>query len=396
MSSCPICAKICGENDTCIGCDKCHAWAHIKCAKISTALYNEISKDKNDSFQWFCASCKRTPRNEAPSESQLVDIIERVIAKSFEKYMPSIDAMVSAKIKVVVDDFSNQISCQGDKIDGIAAQNNLAMESAAASSSAKEKELKSEINRLSNTINNMERSFRLCDIVVSGVPVVDSTRDLQHFVKKLINVLHVNVDQNAESAVSAVFRRRQSPKYDVPPQIVVRLCSKRVRDEIFDRYFAKTNLCLLDIYPELGINSRIFLNEHLSSSDSHIVRSCAILRKQGKIAKYSTRNGIVRILVGGDGAKWQSILSLDALAKIFPGLSRDQNNVSANTVVGDNIGAALSKDNAKSTNYGGGTSSKSSSATKTRSASKNAITASATTPVDGASGPFLVSAPSRR
>lgn len=235
MSNCPICAKICGENDTCIGCDKCHAWwAHIKCAKISTALYNEISKDKNDSFQWFCASCKRTPRNEAPSESQLVDIIERVIAKSFEIYMPSIDAMVSAKIKVVV---------------------------------------------------------------------------------------------------SAVFRRRQSPKYDVPPQIVVRLCSKRVRDEIFDRYFAKTNLCLLDIYPELGINSRIFLNEHLSSSDSHIVRSCAILRKQGKIAKYSTRNGIVRILVGGDGAKWQSILSLDALAKIFPGLSRDQNNVSAPTVV---------------------------------------------------------------
>ena len=55
---CSICNKNCLSNQSCIQCDECDKWCHIKCDGTSQNDYNKLQlTNDNPEIQWFCLVC---------------------------------------------------------------------------------------------------------------------------------------------------------------------------------------------------------------------------------------------------------------------------------------------------------------------------------------------------
>lgn len=60
-------------------------------------------------------------------------------------------------------------------------------------------------------------------------------------------------------------------------------------------YIRKRSLTLSQILPGYNINSRIYINEHITAITSKLLHRCAELKRKKTIAMYYTRNGFVFI-----------------------------------------------------------------------------------------------------
>ena len=55
---CSICNRSCQKNQSCIQCDKCNKWCHIKCDGTSQTEYNYLqTTNENPDIKWFCLCC---------------------------------------------------------------------------------------------------------------------------------------------------------------------------------------------------------------------------------------------------------------------------------------------------------------------------------------------------
>ncbi len=55
ITKCLRCAKIIGDNQNSISCDKCNGWLHIRCAGLKLKEFKKISSDDNSTF--ICRYC---------------------------------------------------------------------------------------------------------------------------------------------------------------------------------------------------------------------------------------------------------------------------------------------------------------------------------------------------
>lgn len=63
--SCGSCGMIVLDDDAALECELCNFWYHCTCQKISTKLYNTISKldEDDDGVHWYCKTCNKTAKS---------------------------------------------------------------------------------------------------------------------------------------------------------------------------------------------------------------------------------------------------------------------------------------------------------------------------------------------
>ena len=140
----------------------------------------------------------------------------------------------------------------------------------------------------------IEFTNKRLDILVSGCPEIEM--DIFVFAIKLCSYLNVNI--RAED-FSKVFRLSSDSKI-----LLIKFLSITTRDRVMKNYFAQSPSLTLDkICPELGIVSRVFLNDNLTKKMYSVRKICVDLLKNGKIKSFSS------------GFKFFKVINLDGSIK---------------------------------------------------------------------------------
>lgn len=133
-------------------------------------------------------------------------------------------------------------------------------------------------------LNAIERRCNSTELLVAGVPFVSTER-----VPDIIRMLCAKIEVDFGSCVVTAFRagkRKGAP-------IIIRCHSTTAKQCILSSYFKYKTLTATDV--GFDSDSRIFINECLTTDDQALYKSANELRKIGIIHKVSSRNGCVVI-----------------------------------------------------------------------------------------------------
>lgn len=226
---------------------------------------------------------------------------------------------MDAKISAACTSIRNEVDLKVDNI-------NTALQYKISAADLKIDGLTKANEALQNTINNMDRYRRLCDLIIDGIPIIDETKDLNQVIIKLAQCLNLNFSL---SEIVNCFRLKAGKKKLVP-SILIKFKSKEIRDAFLANYWKDgPKLMLSDLFNNLNINNRIYLNEHIGPDTRLIVAGCAALKKSKAIINYRTRNGVVycKFLADGSFIRVSSLSDLQSPA----------------TVVNNNAGSAATR-----------------------------------------------------
>lgn len=153
--------------------------------------------------------------------------------------------------------------------------------------------------------DRLERKERENDILIRGVPLsgAEDWRQLNGIVVKLAN--HIGLDLRPSDIVRAhrikMMAAQGAHGTQRDPLILVRFGSLGVRQHFFDLYLAKnevTTACLGYRSP-----SRIFISDNLTKKNVAIRARAVELKRNGKIAHHTVRDGLVRVVLTGNSRR---------------------------------------------------------------------------------------------
>lgn len=151
---------------------------------------------------------------------------------------------------------------------------------------------------IDKTSDAVDRAARSLDLTFRSVPVTgrESTEDLRAIVLRIGQVLQVPLDQERLIHVFSVLPRAGTQR---EPMLIARFGSAGTRHMFFNAYFARKALSTLDL--GFSANQRVYISENLTRQNSVLRGKATALKKAGRIANFSTRDGIVRVIAQEGG-----------------------------------------------------------------------------------------------
>lgn len=179
------------------------------------------------------------------------------------------------------------------------------------------------LDRMENTLDFYERSYKSCEVLVRGIPMVaNETFDLlkDYFVK----MCDATGTQIQSTDIVAAYRLLPAGKRILNGAsttssflLVYRLASKQCKEKFMASYFQRKTLCLKDIGFETS--SRIFCNDHLSSRSHAIFRAALKLKLENVVNSVFTLKGFVFVRkTGNNGERAVKITDLSELSTLQP------------------------------------------------------------------------------
>ena len=173
------------------------------------------------------------------------------------------------------------------------------------------KRLKTKVNVFENKINdleiqnnNLDQYSRRNNIEISGIPQSVSDIQLEEKVIDILKVIDVNITMNE---IEACHRLGKKMKNVIVQVINRKHCLKALRN--------KRKLKSID-KNAIGIpNANLFISENLTPANSKLEFNCGKLKRDSKIEKCYTINGIVHI---AKSDKLMKIYHLKDLQELFP------------------------------------------------------------------------------
>lgn len=280
---CGSCHKGFSHNAHKIFCDKCSNWFHIKCKNLNYSDYLELV-DK----EWICNECSKIKTS---SQSiSLADVMAAVegIAEQIK--------VTNKKISVIensLTDYSDIIMENNEKINSLNAEiKNLSNQMSIIN--LENIELKKKLKESNIKCNQIEQLSFQNDIEIHGIPKCDN-ENLLSTVTRLGQVLNSPIN---EDSISDIYRLRTPPGISKPPIIVVSFVKRMDKFNVLKLSREKRTLNIRDIGIIDGEQSKIYINERLTSENKKILR----LAKEAKTKKgYKyvwTRGGRIMIRKG--------------------------------------------------------------------------------------------------
>lgn len=199
-----------------------------------------ISKQFNHMFKLFSQMNMRLNRVADDIKKDLPEIVSKEVTDQLETKMLSVNNELS-DMKTKLNSFTKAQSCECSE--------------------------------------KLEITNKRLDILVSGCPTIEM--DIFDFAVNLCS--HLNVNIRAED-FSKVFRLSSDSKI-----VLIKFLSVATRDRVMKNYFALSPPLTLDkICPELGIESRLFLNDNLTKKMYNVRKICVDLMKNGQIKSFSS------------------------------------------------------------------------------------------------------------
>lgn len=322
-----------------IVCNYCEHFYHIKCINLDINTFNKLVANKN--LIWSCPDCvSNSVNSEVKNFDEFKNDIKELLQKSLEKMNDSISGLREdiiifkndtnqqlLELKMDVEEKINVINRDLDaiKINVTAGvdleqvvpiiKESLHLDNIVESSNEHHQKiivLTKELISVESEMDNMNRLNRLNNLILDGVPIYknENNQFFYDVIEGIANYLEVDMSYYD---INTVFRLQKNKENHIP-SIMIGFHSKLTRDAIFNQYLKKRAMKLSDIN-KTGSSSRLYLNEHLTSKYSKLVRSAKDLKSSGAITKVYSRNGIPMVVPNGKSTAVK-IFSFEDLDKI--------------------------------------------------------------------------------
>lgn len=161
-----------------------------------------------------------------------------------------------------------------------------------------------------NRVDQLERQIRMNELVISGVPMVKD-ENLYEIIGSICKA--INYCGGLDSIESGFCLPVHNNRRRLSPSIIVKFWGSDAKNEFFKRYFATKKLCTTSI--GFSAPSRIYVNENLTKRNFGIFCMARDMKKDGKIAHFTTQRGRIAIkLLGSERS--HTIDSLNHLSLI--------------------------------------------------------------------------------
>lgn len=174
--------------------------------------------------------------------------------------------------------------------------------------------LKDKITSLEETVNPNEQVLLSCSLEVHGVPFFQN-ENLSTILESIAKEL--NVDCNNHDLVNIYRIRKPSTNTNsqLPPIIVAKLTSQKVRDAVITNRKKATNFTVSKLGLASGNNSIVYIRETLTPANRMIYSAALNLRKNGKMKYLWISEGII-FCKKEDGTARIQLHNMEALSKL--------------------------------------------------------------------------------
>lgn len=147
------------------------------------------------------------------------------------------------------------------------------------------------ICKLLNTPDEVyQRDRRLNNLTIDGIP--GDALDIE----AVVNKIAVKIGFELATGSIEKYMRFKDVKEDGSPAVLIKFKDREVRDAFLVYYLKKKNLKLADLeLPNYDIDSRIYINEHLSPAAGMVMRKCAELKRKKLLAGCYTKAGRIYV-----------------------------------------------------------------------------------------------------
>lgn len=270
-AKCAICKLYISKTQGCIECNVCSKWVHGSCAKLSDSDLLALRGIKASAF--ICPVCEHNITNNRGSSGGASDDIRSLNLK-LDAFMSSYHSDQSS-LKTVLDDIKSEMkSCFVDIKNDISQCKDRIIQVEASTSS--------KISALEAENNALHRRLNRADFLLGGLP--EGLVDLVPPVIAVGAVFNVAITRQDIYHVCYIHKKKQ---------ILVKLNSVALRDNIMREYFKSRTLRVCDVMtgPGSDITSRVYLNDHYTPAAGHLNSICMKLRRINSITKFKILNG---------------------------------------------------------------------------------------------------------
>ena len=176
--------------------------------------------------------------------------------------------------------------------------------------------LRKKVDFLENKIINLEKNENLLEqygrrnnLEITGIPDNVSHSDLENKVVGILNSIDVKVTSADIEACHRMGKSKNNSK-----KTIVRFVNRKFSKQAL---YNRKRLATVDKSPIGLSNANIFVNENLTVINNKIAFFCRGLKRDGKIMKTYTFDGIVHICKTNT-SKTKKVLHLNELAEMFP------------------------------------------------------------------------------
>ncbi|KAK9702163.1 Baculovirus FP protein [Popillia japonica] len=284
MSTCKKCTSTINKKSPGLFCaGECRSFYHARCVQLATAVLPALTTP--GSF-WKCPDCRDAVdaftiiSEEVEDEDINIGAILKGIRTELSALNNKYDAIVQSVTfctnKIV--DFEQSLKALDDKckaIDVVVDEN---------------AHLKSDVSKLNKVIDDLEQRSRLYNIEIQGVPHV-ANENLLKILEDIGGIIKFPITKNDVDVVHRVAHMNKSTS---PRNIVVKLFSRRKRDEVLAavRIARKANIDKPGIYMANSRN-QIFINEHLTPKNKLLYKKLREVATAKKFKYHWVKHGIM-------------------------------------------------------------------------------------------------------
>lgn len=331
-SKCSKCHKSTRNKDVINCTGRCNGIFDVSCAGLAVSVFGEMTKlnkstSKNKpSVNWKCAQCTNESQdNQLINISGSIDDFSNRLNDCFDGFLAKLENKVEeilrTKLQVIEDKFDAKLKSFDEKF--VLHKNQMDLLERKFNEQIKKledrlnvieqkpddvqtegciKSLEKKCDDLQNTfeaklmsLNQVnDRAERDKNIMIYGVPN-SVAADVQEVVHKIC----AKYDETFDGTNVSCFRLKAAQ--GAAPPVIAKFSSKKARDAVFFGYLKnikENKLKLKDVLNtgDIDLETRIFLNEHLSKHEAEVMKECRSLKKANKIQRYFIRTG--NIFVG--------------------------------------------------------------------------------------------------
>lgn len=276
---CPICKKVLNKSGYRIGCvGGCKNYFHPKCINVSD---DDVKANKCMPFN--CSTCVAKQKSSHDIDEVFNNISDKMkehISEQTQKCLKDLEAIVDNvmkefrielldKLRIVKDEVKElkekllHVECQNKDLRGIA------------------EDCKNQLAAAERHNSIVQRRLNRADILINGLP--RSIADLRQPVVKIAEICNVYLNPTDIQHCCYIYGGKS---------VLVKFNSIHTRDTIMANFFRLFSIRLNDVL-DTDVQSRIYLNDHLTPLAYKLVNICRRLRERKAINKYVLINGDV-------------------------------------------------------------------------------------------------------
>lgn len=273
-AKCGTCKKNVTKSDAGIECDSCKIWFHTTCANISDELYTVLGNNNNISFN--CTFCIANPNANVDNAimRQYMDELGNKITANFNSFtaemrneQQGLKELIESSISDIRSDLTSSLK-----------EFQINLELCNASIKKVESDTKECFSSLELENHKIQRRINRADIIVTGLP-----SGMTHLLDPVLTICeHYKITADARDINHCLYIQQGN-------SLLVKFNNVHTRDMIMKAYFKNPKLQLRNVIGT-ELDSRVYLNDNLTSVCIKLQMLCRNLRKEKKISWFRILN----------------------------------------------------------------------------------------------------------